>query len=378
MIGKKFGGGVMNILYIEPFFGGSHKLWYEQLKKHSRHHFDVLSMEAKFWKWRMYGSAVTLAHQFLVYTKPIDLILVSDMLDLTTFLALCKHHIKVPVGIYFHENQFAYPWQEDAEDVKQGRDVNYGMMNYLSALAADFIIFNSEYNRQSFFDGIKETLDKMPDYPHHTLANLQEKSSVLPVGILPPHPNLLAKATKIGTPLILWNHRLEYDKNPDSFFRLLLRLKADGYAFNLAFLGESSKKALKQYKDQLKALEDNLLVHGHLSYDDYLMWIARADLLPVTSIHDFFGISVMEAISYGAIPILPQRLSYPDLYDDKKNSSLFYTSEEELYRKTVNAIIHINTFRKESYAHLTEKYWWINVIKTYDDYFESYISPNFL
>lgn len=369
MIRKNLNGGIMNILYIEPFFGGSHKAWYEQLKKHSQHHLDVLSMDAKFWKWRMYGGAVTLAKEFLAYTKPVDLILVSDMLDLTTFLALCRHHIKVPIGMYFHENQFAYPWQDASEDKKKGRDVNYGMMNYLSALASDFIMFNSEYNRRSFLDGICETLGKMPDYPHQTLENLKEKSVIMPVGITPLETVPCPDQTREGPPLILWNHRLEYDKNPDSFFKLLIRLKNEGYLFNLAFLGESNEKALRTYQEPLHQLRDNIVAQGHLSPKAYRQWLRRADLLPVTSIHDFFGISVMEAIAYGVTPLLPRRLSYPELYNDKKNSSLFYTSEEELYTKMIDSIIHIDTLRKESYAHLTKSYWWTCLAKVYDDYF---------
>ena len=373
MIRKKFVGGIMNILYIEPFFGGSHKAWYEQVKKHSQHHFDVLSMDARFWKWRMYGGAVTLAENFLAYTKPVDLILVSDMLDLTTFLALCRHKITIPIGIYYHENQFAYPWQENSEDIQQGRDVNYGMMNYLSALVADFIVFNSDYNRNSFFEGLQDVLNKMPDYPHNTLAGLQAKSDILPVGIQVPRPilpTLPSKQTQTKSPLILWNHRLEYDKNPDGFFDLLLRLKADGHDFRLAFLGESNEKSRKNYGRKLDALSDHIVVQGHLTYDEYLDWLALSDLLPVTSIHDFFGISVMEAIAYGVKPLLPKRLSYPDLYDDKKNPSLFYRTEEELYEKMVDAIIHIDAVRKESYAHLTERYWWTSVGKEYDEYFK--------
>ena len=126
----------------------------------------------------------------------------------------------------------------------------------------------------------------------------------------------------------------------------------------------------KNYGRKLDALSDHIVVQGHLTYDEYLDWLALSDLLPVTSIHDFFGISVMEAIAYGARPLLPKRLSYPDLYDDKKNPSLFYRTEEELYEKMVDAIIHIDDVRKESYAHLTEKYWWTSVGKEYDAYFK--------
>ena len=37
------------------------------------------------------------------------------------------------------------------------------------------------------------------------------------------------------------------------------------------------------------------------------------DIIPVTSNHDFFGISVMEAVFCNVWPILPDRLSYKEL-----------------------------------------------------------------
>ena len=38
---------------------------------------------------------------------------------------------------------------------------------------------------------------------------------------------------------IAWPHRWEHDKNPESFFECLFRLKSDGFRFRVAVLGES-------------------------------------------------------------------------------------------------------------------------------------------
>ena len=54
------------------------------------------------------------------------------------------------------------------------------------------------------------------------------------------------------------------------------------------------------------------------------------NLLPVTSIHDFFGISVCEAIYSGAFPLLPGRLSYPELVPDELHEEVFYKSANGL------------------------------------------------
>ena len=84
----------MNILYIEPYFSGSHKQWATSLKKYSKNKIDILSLPGKKWKWRMHGGAVTLADKFLKRNKSYDLILVSDFLNLPVFKAICQDYLK--------------------------------------------------------------------------------------------------------------------------------------------------------------------------------------------------------------------------------------------------------------------------------------------
>ncbi len=98
----------------------------------------------------------------------------------------------------------------------------------------------------------------------------------MPVGITPLETVPCPDQTREGPPLILWNHRLEYDKNPDSFFKLLIRLKNEGYLFNLAFLGESNEKALRTYQEPLHQLRDNIVAQGHLNTKAYRQWLRRA------------------------------------------------------------------------------------------------------
>ena len=101
----------MNILIIEPYYTGSHKQWAEGYKKFSRHNIKILSMEGRFWKWRMHGGAITMAKAFNNLNWKPNCILATDMIDLSTFISLTKDKCsKVPIYIYFHENQLSYPW----------------------------------------------------------------------------------------------------------------------------------------------------------------------------------------------------------------------------------------------------------------------------
>ena len=222
----------MKMLLIEPYYTGSHKQWADGYKKYSRHEIKILSMKGQFWKWRMHGGAVTLADEFNKLEWQPDLILSTDMLDLSTFLALTrKKSHGIPTAIYFHENQLSYPWSPNDRDILEKRDTHYGFINYSSALAADRLFFNSEFHMNSFLDALHPFLKHFPDHNELDSVNIiRNKSSVLHLGMdLQRFEG--CEVEKEGKPLILWNHRWEYDKNPELFFSVLRKVKNDGYNF---------------------------------------------------------------------------------------------------------------------------------------------------
>jgi len=155
----------LKILLLEPFHAGSHKAWAEGFAANSRHKVELLTLKGRHWKWRMHGGAVTLAEKFMSSDLQPDLILATSMLDLTTFLALTrKRTAHMPVAIYFHENQLTYPWSPRDADVQLRQDRHYGFINYTSALAADAVLFNSDYHRTSFLEALHGFLKVYPDH----------------------------------------------------------------------------------------------------------------------------------------------------------------------------------------------------------------------
>lgn len=356
------------ILIVEPFFSGSHASWAKQFKANSSHDVEILSLPGKFWKWRMYGAAYTLAELYLKLDDTPDVILATDMLDYATFIALIRHQLKhTKLYLYFHENQLAYPWQEDGEDKKLNRDLHYGFMNYTSALVADKVFFNSKHNMDSFYGHLKKILNAMPDCRHKTLPDLINKSEVLPIGIHLKHHDIdIESPYKETAPLILWNHRWEFDKNPDDFFKALITLKKEGLKFKLALLGEAYKESPQSIAHALDYFKDDIVITGFLTKETYASWLIAADILPVTSYHDFFGISVMEAIYMNTYPILPNRLTYPDLYDIDAHPEIFYDTYDELVNKLRQAL---TTPHLKSYRHLCKAYDWDNIIQQYDAIF---------
>ncbi len=364
----------MNILIIEPYFTGSHADWVKGYRKFSCHDVEILSLTGQFWKWRMHGGAITLAQQYLERKSNPDLILATDMLDLTTFLALTKNHsANIPVAVYFHENQLCYPWSANDRDVVYQRDKHYGFINHTTALAADAVFFNSRFHLDAFLKELKKFLKHFPD--HRGLENvdkIKQKSEVLPLGLDLQRfdkfkPQKLVPAKK---PLILWNHRWEYDKNPVDFFNALYSLAENGYEFEVALLGENFSQQPTEFVEAQKKLSDRIVQYGYsASFEDYAKWLWQADIIPVTSNQDFFGASAVEAIYCGCYPILPDRLSFPEIFPIERFPQNFYSSTNELITLLQKSVEEIAVIRQQNFKTEAIKFCWQQIVSSYDDKF---------
>lgn len=368
---------ILKIVLLEPFFAGSHKSWAENYQKHSQHDVFILSMKGRHWKWRMYGGAVSLAKAFLEKDIQPDLILATDMLDLSTFLGLTRSKTaNIPVAIYFHENQITYPWSPEDADIALKRNNQYGFLNYTSALAADAVFFNSAYHKSSFLNALPIFLKQFPDYRDlQTIPSIEQKSSVLYLGMdlkrFDRHFDIPGKEKNDDCPLILWNHRWEYDKNPDLFFQTLFRIKEDGINFKLAVLGESYQKQPAIFNEAKNRLANEIVKFGYAdSFEDYASWLWAAQIYPVSSNQDFFGGSVVEAIYCNCFPILPKRLAYPEHIPESFHKTHFFEKDDVFYTMLKDQIINFVPQQEASYCRdFVARYDWSNLAPLYDQRF---------
>ncbi len=367
----------MNITLLETFNTGSHAAWIDELVRNSRHQINVLALSGHHWKWRMHGGAVTLARRFLASGQTPDLLLASDMLDLTTFLALTrKKTAHLPTALYFHENQLTYPWSPSDPVPQEKRDLHYGFINYNSALAADAILFNSRYHMAAFTGDLPRFLKTLPDNNElNSIAVIQKKSQVLYLGLDLQQFDRHQPANtgnEQRPPLILWNHRWEYDKNPQEFFQALYRLQDEGLAFEVALLGESFTNDAPLFVEAKRRLGDKTVQFGYAdSFADYAKWLWRADILPVTSLHDFFGASVVQAMYCATIPLLPKRLAYPEHIPEQDHDRFFYSDPEDLLSRLRCQLLNYRATDKQAVRNFVAHYDWETQVVRYDDLFES-------
>lgn len=350
--------------------------------RHTRHTITPLTMAGRFWKWRMQGGAIELAVravQLLDAGAAPDAILATDMLNLPTWLGLLRGKLPahIPVALYMHENQLTYPWRPG-----EGRDLTYAMINWLSQLAADAVIFNSRYHHDAWCGELPNLLKHYPDYNHLRLVDaVRARSCVLPVGIEAHAIASAANQSRLtpisqssnlpipSPPLILWNQRWEHDKRPDRFFALLHRLRSADLHFRLAVAGENFRQMPAEFEAARIEFGDVIEHWGYIeAREEYLALLARADLVISTADHEFFGISVLEAIAAGAFPILPAQLSYPELIPPALHGCCLYKGEEDLTNKVQQYLRSPTAAPPELQASVQARFDWRVVAAAYDDF----------
>lgn len=364
----------VRILILEPFFTGSHQKWAEGLQKYSRHEVRILSLPGRHWKWRMHGGAVTLAKKYLESSFQADLVLGTSMLDLTTFLALTRRKKKdVKTAYYFHENQITYPWSTKDQDPKKGQDRHYGWIQFTSALAADAVYFNSSFHQQSFLTSLPRFLKAFPDYKElESVDDIRSKSTVLSLGMDLSAFDIYEEKKGKGPARILWNHRWEFDKNPEAFFQSIAQIKKEKLPFKLLILGQQFPQSPTIFKQAKERFSEHIEHWGYCSsFAEYAQLLWRTDISLTTSIQDFFGGSVVEALYTNNHPILPNRLAYPAHIPNIFHEDTLYNDNTDLLNKLRKAIEQVEQIRQNHQSKdWVKKYDWSVSCPKYDEAFE--------
>ena len=365
----------MRILFLEAFFGGSHRAFAEGLQRHSRHTIELLTLPDRFWKWRMRGAALHMAPRIPPLER-FDLLMATNLVSMSDLRALlAPRHL--PTVVYFHENQLTYP-------VASGdlRDVHFGFTDITTALAADEIWFNSHSHRDAFLAALPAFVQQMPDArPGWITAAIERRASVLYPGCeFPPLPSApVAPAPAADAPpLIIWNHRWEFDKNPEAFFEALYTLADEGRAFEVAVLGECFQDQPKCFLAARERLGERIVHFGFApATDDYHRWLQRGHVVVSTALQENFGFSVVEAVRQGCLPLLPRRLSYPEIIPEHFHTLCLYADQTDLTARLAHMLDHGHAYRSETAALQAAmgRYAWNARIAEFDARLEAAAAP---
>jgi glycosyltransferase involved in cell wall biosynthesis len=360
--------------FLNAFHGGSHGYFASELIERSNQNIELLKLPARNWKWRMHGSAISFAKQLSNSLNP-SFIIATDLLDLAVLKGLLKTNSQVPTALYMHENQITYPWNSSDPDLKLKRNHHYGFINYTSLLAADKVVFNSHYHLNELLHALPNFLGMFPDHKELDLIeSIRSKSQVIYPGLATDLGQLTEKTSR-NTKRIVWNHRWEYDKNPDAFFNVLHRLKQEQIPFELIVLGEKTNSYPKCFDQAKEEFKTEIIHWGYCSsHTEYQKWLLEGDVLPVTSNQDFFGLSATEGMACGLYPLLPNRLAFPEHLPHALHQQHLYDSDEELFEKLKLVLTKENHTDQHIRDYVLEKYSWEKTTLQFDELIDSLIN----
>lgn len=266
----------------------------------------------------------------------------SSTLNLAELLGLRPDLLPCKKCLYFHENQLVYPTQK-----KQERDIQFGLNQILSCIVADHILFNSQYNLNSFYKMIPTFLNSFPYKIEIDLKSLMNKSIVL----FYPIQNPIIPSTfnnSIEKPInILWPHRWEYDKNPQSFFKVLYKLDEKKIQFTITVIGEKYADTPEIFEEAKIKLSQHIKHWGYVeSKEEYWKLLFESNVAVSTSNHEFYGVSMLECCIVGCYILCPERLSYPFIFTKEH----LYTTDTQLYKKLKDICVRpseiLNDYKK--------------------------------
>ncbi|XP_017595709.1 PREDICTED: glycosyltransferase-like domain-containing protein 1 isoform X6 [Corvus brachyrhynchos] len=381
----------MSVLLIEPFYGGSHKQLMDLLQEELQEDCVLCTLPAKKWHWKARTSAL-----YFMQTVPTSsnyrILFASSVLNLAELAALRPDLGKLKKVLYFHENQLAYPVQKCQE-----RDFQYGYNQILSWFMPEHKLAHLEK-----VIGVKRNGDS---YQSEGLPGQQESRAVMKTsdahpesGLCEPQPGLCttqhkglpsppaapaqAEAPESTNPYqgedkqcltfnlsnilsgldyqqrplhIAWPHRWEHDKDPETFFKVLMKLKEQDLPFYVSVLGETFSEIPDIFSEAREVLGSSVLHWGYLpSKDDYFRALCTADVVISTAKHEFFGVAMIEAVHCGCYPLCPKALVYPEIFP----AEYLYSTPEQLFKRLQNFCKRPDIVRKHLYKGETAGFSW--------------------
>jgi hypothetical protein len=286
----------LDILALEPFFGGGRKVMLDTILKNSRHHWTLLKLPPRRIERRLQAASVWFSEQLSRHwVGRVDVLFTSEALNLADMLRLVPELSSKPSVVYFHDNQLPRPGRR-AENAIQ-------LVNLSSAAAATEIWFNSQYHQRVFFKKATAVCEMHPELSgRHLIPELQSKTQVIP-----PPIDLEAGNDKLASEAIKRNPRTLFVDTRDADIDLLNAaiqgLQRRGEKFNLITVGPVA--GLDEDIPRQTVGEQDELAQLRALYQAAVIVSARPNA--VMDLHAIRGLYV------GCWPIFPNSGIYPEL-----------------------------------------------------------------
>jgi hypothetical protein len=306
----------LDILALEPFYGGARRAMLETLVRCSRHRWTLLKLPPRRIERRLSVAANWFGEQLTRHwVGRVDLLFTSEALNLASLYQLMPPLSGKPSVVYFHENQLP--------EVGTNTDSPLDMVNLNTASTANEIWFNSEWHRRTFLARAGALVDRHPELAvRKPMLRLKRKSSVMPppVDFSAVTDALDARISRDGTALFvetrggadvgLLNRALAILRERGERFRLIAVGPLEGLDLNGGTAGGSARLPPRTIADNDTAGQARGLCEAGVFVS------VKPD-----AASDFM---VVRALAAGCRPVLPESGFYPELLPPAMHRACLY------------------------------------------------------
>lgn len=176
----------LDILALEPFYGGVRRAMLGALVKCSRHRWTLLKLPPRKMERRLSASANWFAEQLLQhFSGHIDVLFTSEAMNLANLLRLVPDLTSRPSVVYFHDNHLP-----EVDSTLHGP---FDAINLTTASAATESWFNSDYHLKSFLARGAALVARLPE-----LADRNPMPAITAKARLVPPPLDLSYVSRTG------------------------------------------------------------------------------------------------------------------------------------------------------------------------------------
>src|SRR3954451_6325105 len=164
----------LDILALEPFYGGIRRSMLETVVRLSRHRWTVLKLPPRRIERRLTTAANWFSEQLSRHwVGRLDLVFTSEAMNLASLFRLVPAVAGHPSVVYFHDNELP--------DLSSPEEKETDLVNLNTASAATEIWFNSHVHQQTFLIEAAALVDRHPELSaRNPMAAIKAKSRLMP------------------------------------------------------------------------------------------------------------------------------------------------------------------------------------------------------
>jgi glycosyltransferase involved in cell wall biosynthesis len=120
-----------------------------------------------------------------------------------------------------------------------------------------------------------------------------------------------------------------------------------GIDFRVALLGENYQVKPKAFVAAKSRFGEKIVQYGFVESKERLHGLAEKGAVVIsTANQENFGIAMVEAMRHGCLPLLPDRLSYPEILPGEFHDAYLYRDEDDLVEKLADDPAASGPFRR--------------------------------